>query len=60
MAGHRVGVIAQDVEHGGPVGKSVVVGGKPLALDLHNAVGASMAAIGYLARKVKELEGRGA
>jgi hypothetical protein len=57
-AGDRVGVMAQDVKKGGPVGESIVVGKKPMMLDTQNGMGAALAAIGYLAKKVKELEVR--
>jgi hypothetical protein len=36
----------------------MVVGDKSLNLDVGNGLGASLAAIGYLSRKVKALEGR--
>ena len=52
--GNRVGVMADKVQQGGPIGKAVVIDGDTLKLDLPNAVGASLAAIGYLAREIKK------
>ena len=56
--GPRMGVMAGDVQKGGPIGKDVVVDGKRLKLDVGNGIGAALGAIGYLAKRVKELEGR--
>ena len=56
--GDRMGIMAQDVKGAGPVGKSMVVGDKPMELDNGNSIGAALAAIAYLAKKVKALEGR--
>ncbi len=56
--GQRVGVMAQDVKKGGPIGEDVVIDGKKLMLDGPNGLGAALGAIGYLAKRVKELEGR--
>lgn len=51
--GRRVGVMAQDAEKAGPVGKSMVIDGDRLSLDLPNAVGAALAAVSYLHGKMK-------
>lgn len=52
--GARVGVMAQDVKQGGPIGKGMVVGDKPMKLDLPNAVGAALAAVGWLKKQIDE------
>lgn len=51
--GNRVGVMADQVQKGGPLGKSAVIAGKTLKLDVPNALGAALAAIGYLSRQIK-------
>ena len=56
--GQRVGVMAQDVKKGGPVGKSMVVDGNPMKLDLPNAVGAALAAVAYLKKRIDKEHGR--
>lgn len=53
--GHRVSVMAQDVQKGGPIGKSLVLNGKRLALDSANSIGAVLAAVGYLNKKIDSL-----
>jgi hypothetical protein len=54
--GHRAGVMAQDVQEGGPIGKSLVLNGKRLALDSANSIGAVLAAVGYLNKKIDHLK----
>lgn len=55
-AGKRVGPMAQDVQQGGPIGKSMVVDGQPLKLDIPNSVGAALAAVGYLNQQIQDLK----
>lgn len=56
--GARVGVMAQDAQKAGPIGKSMVVDGKPMKLDLPNAVGAALAAVAYLKKRIDKEHGR--
>lgn len=57
--GRRLGIMAQDAERGGPLGRSMVVDtprGK--AIDRGQAVGAALGMIGRLSERNDELEGR--
>jgi hypothetical protein len=55
--GPRVGVPAQDMVKS-KLGREVVVGDKPMKLDVGNALGLSLAAISDLTRRLKALEGK--
>ncbi len=58
-AGPRVGVMAQNVEKGGPLGKAMVSemdGAK--VIDMPKAVGTNMALSGHLAARLDELESK--
>lgn len=63
-AGPRVGIIAQDVERGGPAGRAMVseVGGPGGAkmLDVPASLGTALAAIGRLGERLDAMEGHGA
>lgn len=50
--GHRIGIMAQDAEKSA-VGKSMVLDGDRLSLDIPNAVGAALAAVAYLHQQMK-------
>lgn len=54
--GARVGVKAQDVKKS-TVGKKVVVGKEPMKLDNGNAIGAALASIAELHKRLKKVEG---
>lgn len=57
--GNRIfGGMAQDIQKGGPLGKEMVIQGKPLKLDLPNAVGAALAAVAYLKKRIDAEHGR--
>lgn len=56
-AGARVGVMAQDLRKT-PIGRMVVVDGKPMKLDIGNALGLALAALGDHEREIEELRGR--
>lgn len=56
--GHRVGVIAQEVQKGGPIGKSMVIGGKTLSLDVPNTLGALAGLTGYLHSEIEKLKSK--
>jgi hypothetical protein len=62
--GPRVGIIAQDVERGGPAGRAMVseVGGPGGAkmLDVPASLGTALAAIGRLGERLDAMEGHGA
>lgn len=53
--GHRVGVLAQDAQRGGPMGRGMVVQerGEPLQLDTGNALGASLAMAAEALRRTR-------
>lgn len=55
-AGQRMGPMAQDVRQGGPIGKSMVIDGKPLQMDIPNSIGATLAAVSYLNEQIKKLK----
>lgn len=57
MSGQRIGPMAQDVARSA-VGKTMVVAGKPLQMDIPNAVGGTLAAVAYLNDEIKKLKGR--
>ncbi len=57
-AGGRVGVMAQDLEKGGPIGRSVVIDGDVKKLDIANGLGAALAAVGYLKSRLDKIERR--
>lgn len=54
--GHRVGIMADQVEKGGPIGKALVSDGPVKKLDLVNAIGANLAVVGHLAKQIEELK----
>ncbi len=53
--GDRMGVMAQDANKS-TIGKQMVIDGKPLKLDLGNAVGSTLAAVAYLSKQLKEIK----
>lgn len=55
--GPRVGVMAQDLQKT-PLGKSVVIDGKPLKLDIGNALGLALDGMSMLTDRIKKLEAR--
>lgn len=58
-AGRRLGVMAQDVERGGPAGSDMVqdVGGVK-AIDVPKATGTALGLIGRLGQRLDDIEGR--
>lgn len=54
--GHRVGILAQDAQRGGPVGRGMVIKerGEPLRLDTGNALGASLAMAAEALRRTRK------
>lgn len=54
-AGKRMGPMAQDVQQGGPIGKSMVIDGAPLKMDVANTLGSTLAAVSYLNDQIKQL-----
>ncbi len=54
-SGDRMGVMAQDANKS-TIGKNMVIDGKPLKLDLGNAVGSALAAVAYLSKQLKEIK----
>lgn len=54
-AGKRMGPMAQDVQQGGPIGKSLVIDGSPLKMDVANTMGATLAAVSFLNDQIKQL-----
>jgi len=60
-AGPRVGVMAQDVERGGPAGRALVSEtGAGKALDVPKSLGTALGLIGRLGERIDQLEGGGA
>jgi hypothetical protein len=58
-AGPRLGVMAQDVERGGPVGRALVgEAGGVKTLDVPKSLGTALGLIGRLGERLDELEGR--
>lgn len=59
-AGPRLGVMAQDVERGGPAGRSLVSEqpGGPKTLDVSKSLGTALGLIGRLGDRLQQLEGR--
>ena len=53
--GQRMGPMAQEVRQGGPIGRSMVIDGAPLKMDIPNSVGAALSAVGYLNEQIKKL-----
>ena len=53
--GERVGVMAQDVERQ-PALRSMVIDGKPMKLDIGNALGLALAALGDHEREIEDLK----
>lgn len=53
--GKRIGPMAQDVAQGGPIGRSLVIDGTPMKMDLPNTMGATLAAVSYLNEQIKQL-----
>lgn len=54
----QVGVMAQDVRRGGPMGREMVHGGgqEPMMIDVPRAVGATMAGLGNLDERMERIE----
>jgi hypothetical protein len=56
--GKRMSPMAQDVQQGGPIGKSLVIEGTPMKMDIVNTVGATLSAVKYLNDQIRELRAR--
>ncbi len=56
-AGPRVGVMAQDMAKT-PVGRTAVIPGSPMKLDMGNATGLALAAVAHLNKEIKKLKGQ--
>jgi hypothetical protein len=56
-AGNRVGVMAQDLVKS-PLGRSVVVDGKPMKIDIGQGLGLALAGVAEITKRLKELEGK--
>lgn len=56
--GQRMGPMAQDVQKGGPIGRSMVIDGQPLKMDVANTLGATLSAVSFLNQQIKELRAR--
>lgn len=54
--GNRIGPMAQDVQKSA-IGRTIVVGGRNLQIDIPNAVGGTLAAVSYLNDEIKKLKG---
>ena len=48
--------MADQVKKGGPLGKSMVIDGKTLSLDVGNSLGSALGLIGYLHSEVEKLK----
>lgn len=55
--GQRISPMAQDVRRSA-IGKTMVLDGKPLQMDIPNAVGGALAAVAYLNDEIKKLKGQ--
>lgn len=58
--GSRVSPMAQNIEKGGPIGKSVVIDGAVKKLDVGNTLGAALGAIHYLKSRLDKIERKAA